>query len=80
MAYKNAIRKVLSQVDAKHVRLDDGSVVPVRDKNGLMILERDDFIKPDTNMDILGGLKPSFEMMGSMAFDDIILNKYNTLE
>ena len=58
----------------------DGSVVPVRDKNGLMILERDDFIKPDTNMDILGGLKPSFELMGSMAFDDIILNKYNTLE
>jgi acetyl-CoA C-acetyltransferase len=45
-----------------------------------MILERDDFIKPDTNMDILGGLKPSFEMMGSMAFDEIILNKYNTLE
>ena len=58
----------------------DNSVVPVRDKNGLMILERDDFIKPDTNMDILGGLKPSFEMMGSMAFDEIILNKYNTLE
>ena len=72
-----------SQRRAAHARDSgyfDGSVVPVRDKNGLMILERDDFIKPDTNMDILGGLKPSFEMMGSMAFDDIILNKYNTLE
>jgi acetyl-CoA C-acetyltransferase len=72
-----------SQRRAAHARDSgyfDGSVVPVRDKNGLMILERDDFIKPDTSMDILGGLKPSFEMMGSMAFDDIILNKYNTLE
>jgi acetyl-CoA C-acetyltransferase len=72
-----------SQRRAAHARDSgyfDGSVVPVRDKNGLMILERDDFIKPDTNMDILGGLKPSFEMMGSMAFDEIILNKYNTLE
>ena len=72
-----------SQRRATHARDSgyfDGSVVPVRDKNGLMILERDDFIKPDTNMDILGGLKPSFEMMGSMAFDEIILNKYNTLE
>ena len=72
-----------SQRRAAHARDSgyfDGSVVPVRDKNGLMILERDDFIKPDTNMDILGGLKPSFEMMGSMAFDDIILHKYSTLE
>ena len=72
-----------SQRRATHARDSgyfDKSVVPVRDKNGLMILERDDFIKPDTNMDILGGLKPSFEMMGSMAFDEIILNKYNTLE
>ena len=72
-----------SQRRAAHARDSgyfDGSVVPVRDKNGLMILERDDFIKPDTNMDILGGLKPSFEMMGSTAFDEIILNKYNTLE
>jgi len=72
-----------SQRRAAHARDSgwfDGSVVPVRDKNGLMILERDDFIKPDTNMEILGGLRPSFEMMGNMAFDEIILRKYNTLE
>ena len=72
-----------SQRRAAHARDSgwfDGSVVPVRDKNGLMILERDDFIKPGTNMEILGGLRPSFEMMGNMAFDEIILRKYNTLE
>ena len=58
----------------------DNSVLPVLDKNGLTILEKDDFIKPDTTMEGLAGLKPSFEMMGSIGFDDIIQRKYNTLE
>ncbi|NIB45165.1 acetyl-CoA C-acetyltransferase [Pseudomaricurvus alkylphenolicus] len=58
----------------------DKSVLPVTDKNGLTILEKDDFIKPDTTMEGLGNLKASFEMMGSFGFDDIILKKYNTLE
>ena len=72
-----------SQKRATHARDNgyfDKSVVPVLDKNGLTILDRDDFIKPDTSMEILAGLNPSFEMMGSMAFDDIILSKYNKLE
>lgn len=73
---------VESQKRAAHAQANgyfDRSVIPVRDANGLMILERDDFIKPDTNMDILGKLKASFEMMGSLGFDDIILRKYNHL-
>jgi acetyl-CoA C-acetyltransferase len=55
----------------------DRSVVPVKDANGLTILERDDFIKPDTTMEALARLKASFEMPGSMGFDDVILAKYN---
>jgi len=58
----------------------DRSVVPVLDKNGLIILEKDDFIKPDSSMEGLGNLKPSFEAMGSYGFDDVILKKYNTLD
>lgn len=58
----------------------DGSVVPVKDLNGLTILERDDFIKPDSTMDGLGALRASFAEMGKYGFDDIILKKYNTLE
>lgn len=54
----------------------DKSVVPVKDLNGLVILDRDDFIKPDTSLEILGNLKPSFEKMGSFGFDDIMLSKY----
>jgi acetyl-CoA C-acetyltransferase len=72
-----------SQKRAAHARDSgyfDASVLPVKDKNGLTILERDDFIKPGTTMEGLGALKPSFEMMGSVGFDDIILRKYNTLE
>jgi acetyl-CoA C-acetyltransferase len=58
----------------------DKSVVPVKDCNGLTILERDDFIKPNTTMEGLAGLKASFAMMGQFGFDDVILAKYNTLE
>jgi len=58
----------------------DQSVVPVKDCSGLTILERDDFIKPDTSLEGLGSLRASFEVMGQFGFDDIILNKYNTLD
>jgi len=53
---------------------------PVKDENGLTILERDDFIKPQTNLEGLAKLKASFEMHGSLGFDDVILAKYDTLE
>ncbi|KZK91757.1 putative acyltransferase [Pseudovibrio sp. W64] len=43
------------------------SVVPVRDINGLTILDRDEHMRPETNMQSLAGLNPSFEMMGSMG-------------
>lgn len=72
-----------SQRRAAHARDNgyfDGSVVPVKDKNGVIILEKDDFIKPDTTMEGLAGLRASFEEMGKYGFDDIILKKYNSLQ
>lgn len=72
-----------SQRRAAHARDNgyfDGSVLPVTDENGITILERDDFIKPQTSMEGLGKLKASFEVMGSMGFDDVILKKYNELD
>lgn len=57
----------------------DNSVIPVRDKNGLMILEKDDFIKPGTSLETLGKLRASFAKMGAMGYDDIILSKYTSL-
>lgn len=58
----------------------DKSVLPVTDKNGLVILGKDNFIKPNTSMEDLAGLNASFEFMGGLGFNDVILRKYNTLE
>ena len=60
----------------------DGSVISVNDLNGLSILNRDEYPRPDTNMQTLGGLKPAFKDMGEAmpGFDKIALMKYPHLE
>ena len=52
------------------------SVVPVRDDLGIAILERDETIRPDTSLEGLGQLKPSFGKVGAMGFDAVALRKY----
>ena len=72
-----------SQQRAAHAQQQgwfDTAVVPVKDANGEIILERDDFIKGDSTMQGLGGLHASFEKMGAYGFDDIMLKKYPQLE
>ncbi|MBY6203143.1 acetyl-CoA C-acetyltransferase [Maritalea mobilis] len=58
------------------------SVVPVKDINGLTILDRDEYMRPGTDMQALGALKPSFKDMGEQmpGFDAIALMKYPHLE
>ncbi|MEZ4774206.1 MAG: acetyl-CoA C-acetyltransferase [Bacteroidia bacterium] len=57
------------------------SVVPVLDINGFTILDRDENIRPDTSMEGLANLTPSFEMMGQMAgFDSVAIQKYPQVE
>jgi len=60
--------------------LFDRSVIPVKDVNGLTVLEKDEFIKPGTSVESLSGLKPSFQMHGDMGFDDVALQKYHWVE
>ncbi|KEQ14114.1 acetyl-CoA C-acetyltransferase [Endozoicomonas numazuensis] len=74
---------VESQRRASHARDSgyfDRSVVPVKDRNGLVILEKDDFIKPSTSLEGLSRLKPSFQQMGQMGADEMILSKYPEVE
>ncbi|MEB2348827.1 MAG: acetyl-CoA C-acetyltransferase [Comamonadaceae bacterium] len=52
------------------------SVVPVRDFLGQTILEEDEFIKPQTTLQVLAGLKPSFAQLGDMGFDAVALQRY----
>ncbi|SNS82961.1 acetyl-CoA C-acetyltransferase [Antarctobacter heliothermus] len=58
------------------------SIVTVRDVNGLPILDHDEYMRPGTDMQTLGALKPSFKDMGEVmpGFDAIALMKYPHLE
>jgi len=56
------------------------SVVPVHDLNGLLLLDRDETVRPGTSVETLAKLNASFEMMGHMGFDATALDKYTTLE
>ncbi len=58
------------------------SVVPLLDQNGLTILDRDEYMRPQTDMAALSALKPAFAEMGEVmpGFDKIALMKYPHLE
>ena len=58
------------------------SIVPVRDRNGLTILEHDEYMRPGTDMATLGALKPAFREMGEVmpGFDKVAILKYPHLE
>ncbi|WP_392425450.1 acetyl-CoA C-acetyltransferase [Barrientosiimonas humi] len=57
------------------------SVIPVVDRNGLTVLDQDEFIRPDTTVDSLAGLKPSFKDIGDMGgFDSVALEKYHSVD
>ncbi|MDP3969414.1 MAG: acetyl-CoA C-acetyltransferase [Nocardioides sp.] len=57
------------------------SIVPVKDANGLTVLERDEFIKPGTTVASLSKLNPSFAGIGDQAgFDNVALEKYHWVE
>jgi acetyl-CoA C-acetyltransferase len=56
------------------------SVVPVRDQLGLTLLAHDETVRGDASMQSLGALAPSFEMLGNMAFDDVVKQRYPEVE
>ena len=58
------------------------SIVPVEDVNGLTILDHDEYMRPATDMQSLGALKPSFKDQGEVmpGFDKIAIMKYPHLE
>ncbi|MEU5367479.1 acetyl-CoA C-acetyltransferase [Streptomyces sp. NPDC005951] len=57
------------------------SVVPVKDRNGLLVLDHDEHMRPGTTADSLAALKPSFAAIGDMGgFDAVALQKYHWVE
>jgi acetyl-CoA C-acetyltransferase len=74
---------VESQARATRAQADGyfaGSVVPVVDRNGLVILDHDELVRPDTTLEGLAALKPSFAELGAVGFDSIALEKYHWVE
>ncbi|MCS3781479.1 acetyl-CoA C-acetyltransferase [Tsukamurella ocularis] len=57
------------------------SVVPVKDQNGLVVLDNDEHRRPGTTAADLGKLRPAFTVIGEMGgFDAVALQKYTTVE
>ncbi|MBD8553579.1 acetyl-CoA C-acetyltransferase [Rhizobium sp. CFBP 8762] len=59
----------------------NGSVVPVRDQNGLVILAHDEHMRPGTDMQALAALNPAFVMAGEMGgFDAVAIQAHPDVE
>ncbi|MBC7300763.1 MAG: acetyl-CoA C-acetyltransferase [Nocardia sp.] len=57
------------------------SIVPVKDQNGLVVLDNDEHMRPGTTAADLGKLNPSFAGVGEMGgFDAVALQKYTYIE
>ena len=56
------------------------SVIPVKDSEGLIILDRDEHMRPETTMQTLGALKPAFAELGALGFDSVAIQRYPQVE
>ena len=58
----------------------DKSVVPVTDLLGRNILARDEYLRPNTTLESLGGLKPAFTQLAAAGYGDVALQRYPQVE
>ena len=57
------------------------SVLPVKDINGLIILAKDEHMRPETTMQSLAALQPSFVQMGELGgFDAVAIQAHPEVE
>ncbi|MEA5358360.1 acetyl-CoA C-acetyltransferase [Amycolatopsis sp., V23-08] len=57
------------------------SVVPVKDINGVTVLDHDEHRRPGSTVEGLGKLKPAFAGIGELGgFDAVALQKYHSVE
>ncbi len=55
-------------------------MIPVRDRNGMVILARDELIREETTVESLSQLKPSFSKLASLGFEQVAKKKYPQIE
>ncbi len=76
-----AVESQRRAAEALEAGVFDKSVVPVKDRNGLPLLERDEYPRPGTSVDALAKLNPSFEVMGKQfGIDHLTKSKYPQVE
>ena len=75
-AWTSQQRAGLAQAEGRF----DRSVLSVDDAIGLVVLQRDEFLKPHTTPQALGALKPAFAELGALGFDAVALARYPQVE
>ncbi len=56
------------------------SVIPVKDQLGLMLLDKDEHMRPEATMQSMASLQPAFAMPGDFAFDAVSIQRYPEVE
>ncbi len=56
------------------------SLIPVKDVNGLTILDHDEYIRAGTTMEALAALKPAFRQIGEAGMEAVVKLKYPFIE
>ena len=56
------------------------SIIPIKDSIGRVLLDHDEHMRPATTTEDLAGLKASFNDMGELGFDSVIMQKYPEIE
>jgi acetyl-CoA C-acetyltransferase len=56
------------------------SIIEIKNKTGLTILDRDEHVRSNTSLEALSGLKASFAEIGEIGFDAMALKKYPSVE
>ena len=75
-----ALRSHLNAANAWSNNYFKRSIIPIFDKNGLLVLEQDECFRPDTDKEKLATLRAAFEKMGIGGFDAMALKKYPFVE
>lgn len=75
-AYESQMRAAKAEAEGRFT-----SRIPVKDINGINLLETDENIRPSTTIEALATLNPSFAMMGEMGgYDAVAIGKYPEVE
>lgn len=75
-AYNSQMKAVAAEKDSRFK-----SRIDVKDVNGITVLDKDENVRAETTVEALGGLQPSFAMMGEMGgFDAVAIDRYPELE